>query len=53
MALRVEREHGADGPHYIAEQIERNEAGGEPGGVDLWQEVARRFQQLQPVETAN
>lgn len=53
MALHVERHHGADGPRFIAEQIERNAAAGEQGGVDLWEAVGRRFSQLhlEPSET--
>jgi hypothetical protein len=46
MALHVEREHGTNGPRYIAAQIERNAAAGEAGGLDLWRKVARRFDQL-------
>lgn len=46
MALHVEREHGAEGPAFIAEQIERNALAGEPAGVNLWRDVARRFDQL-------
>lgn len=46
MALHVERHQGANGPRYIVEQIERNARLGELGGVDLWEEVARRFYQF-------
>ena len=46
MALHVERHHGADGPRFISEQVVRNALVGEPGGVDLWKAVARRFEQL-------
>lgn len=46
MALHVEREHGDNGPQFIAEQIERNRLAGEQGGVDLWEAVRRRFAQL-------
>ena len=46
MALHVERHHGADGPSFIAEQIGRNALAGEPGGIELWEGVARRYRQL-------
>ena len=46
MALHVEREHGEAGPHFISEQIERNAAAGEQGGVDLWKAVGRRYKAL-------
>lgn len=48
MALWVERHHGADGIRYIADQIERNAAAGENGGVALWRAVEKRFVQISP-----
>lgn len=47
MALHVEREHGADGPAFIIAQAERNRLAGERAGVDLWEAVGQRFEQLQ------
>lgn len=47
MALWVEKTHGADGPAFIAEQIGRLALNGEDDGILLWQDVARRFRQLQ------
>lgn len=46
MALHVEREQGEGGQQFIAEQIERNRLAGEQGGVDLWEAVGRRFQEI-------
>jgi hypothetical protein len=47
MALWVEKTHGLNGPVFIAEQVGRLALNGEGGGVVLWQNVARRLQQLQ------
>lgn len=46
IALDIERRLGADGPRYIAEQIGRLALEQDPGGVDLWAEVARRYETL-------
>ena len=46
MALWVEKAHGSDGAQFIAEKIARLRGRGEEGGVALWQDVARRFEQL-------
>ena len=46
MALWVEKTHGSDGAHFIAEKIARLRGRGEEGGVALWQDVAHRFEQL-------
>lgn len=46
MALWVERTHGSDSAQFIADKIARLQRRGEEGGVALWQDVARRFEQL-------
>lgn len=46
MALWVEKTHGSDGAQFIADKIARLQRRGEEGGVALWQDVARRFEQL-------
>lgn len=46
MALHVEREHGDAGRAFIAAQAERNRLAGEQGGVDLWEAVRWRLDQL-------
>lgn len=46
IALRIEREHGDDGPFYIAEKIGAAAFAGEPAAVDLWKAVAVRYDQL-------
>lgn len=46
MALHVEQRHGERAAAFIAAQIERNRFVGERGGVDLWEAVGRRFDQL-------
>lgn len=46
LALWVEKRLGADGPRFIAEKVGRFALAGEQGGVDLWREVAARFDQL-------
>lgn len=53
IVLHVEREHGGDGPAFIAEQIGRNALEGEQGGIELWTEVARRYERLSPGGLAN
>lgn len=44
LALSIEREHGADGPRIIAEKIGAFALAGEAGAVELWSEVARRYE---------
>lgn len=46
MALWVEKAHDLDGAQFIAGQIDRLGRLGEEGGAALWQDVARRFEQL-------
>ena len=46
MALWVEKHHGADGPAFILEQIER--LAGDTDGQQLWRRVGERFKELQP-----
>ncbi|MGB7407277.1 MAG: hypothetical protein WA908_02130 [Pontixanthobacter sp.] len=46
MALWVERKHGSDGLNHIHEKIESLKASGEHDGVELWIEVAMRYEQL-------
>ena len=47
VALWVEKQHGADGPRFIAEQVGRLALANEPEGVALWRGIASRFDQLQ------
>lgn len=44
--LLVERRHDADGFRFIAEKIGKLALESESGGVDLWREVAARFDTL-------
>jgi len=44
MALWVEKHHGADGPQFIASQIDR--LANEPDGQALWRKVDTRFAEL-------
>jgi hypothetical protein len=46
MALWVEQHHGSNGATFIASRIAQLEREGEPGGVKLWQQVARRYSEL-------
>lgn len=46
VALWVEKHHGDAGAEFIDEKIEKLARLCEPDGVELWQEVARRFEQL-------
>lgn len=46
LALWVEKHHGADGRRFIAEKVGKFALEGEQGGVDLWREIAIRFDQL-------
>ena len=52
IALWVEKQHGPDGPRFIAEQVGRLAIAGEADGVTLWRGVAERFDQLRPPEVA-
>lgn len=46
MALWVGKHHPDDGAQFIAEQITRLENQGDSDGVELWELVARRVEQL-------
>lgn len=46
LALWVEKHRGAHGPRFIAEMVSKFALEGEQGGVDLWCEVAKRFESL-------
>jgi len=46
LALKVERDHGDDGPRYIAERIGDAALAGEQAGTDLLKAVAVQFDQL-------
>lgn len=52
LALWVEKHHGPDGSRFIAEKVGRFALDGERGGVELWREVARRFDGLRLTETS-
>ena len=47
VALWVEREHGDDGPAYIADQVTCLALIGDVSGVAMWRKVAERYDQLQ------
>ena len=46
MALWVEKHHGDRSRDFINAKIEELNLANEPDGVKLWQEVARRLEQL-------
>ncbi|MCB1467031.1 MAG: hypothetical protein KDK08_07790 [Rhizobiaceae bacterium] len=46
LALSIERQHGKDGPRVIAERIGAFVLAGEVGAVELWREVAERYEKL-------
>lgn len=46
VALWVEKNHGENGPTFIAQQIERLALEGDEAGVAMWRTVAERFDQL-------
>lgn len=46
MALWVDREHGDEGERFIAERVLHFDAEGDPGGKQLWMDVARKFVEL-------
>lgn len=46
VALWVEKNHGIDGPHHIAEQVTRLAEAGDFEGVKLWRAVADRYDSL-------
>lgn len=48
MALWVEKNHGANGWLYIAQEQDRMLAAGDFEGMKLWRAVGERFEQLQP-----
>lgn len=46
IALWVEKHHGADGVHYIADQIATLAQEQDKAGMAMWLEVAERFEAL-------
>ena len=46
MALWVEKHHGDEARDFIAAKTEQLALANEPDGVKLWEEVARRLEQL-------
>lgn len=46
VTLWVEKNHGENGPTFIAQQIERLALEGDEAGVAMWRTVAERFDQL-------
>ena len=53
IALWVEKQHGTDGPRFIAEQVGRLVLAGEDDGVSMWRGVAERFQALEEPKNAS
>lgn len=52
VALWVEKQHGANGPRFIAQQIGRLAIAGEDDGVAMWRGIAERFEALKAPEAA-
>lgn len=52
VALWVEKQHGPDGPRFIAEQIGRLTLAREAEGVAMWRRIAERFEALQRDDAA-
>ena len=48
LALWVERTHGVGWAALVAERIAHFEAEGASPAVELWKQVARRFEELRP-----
>nr|WP_240048961.1 hypothetical protein [Parerythrobacter lutipelagi] len=46
MALWVEKHHGDSGRDFIDAKIDQLTRANEPDGAKLWQQVARRWEQL-------
>tara|TARA_B100001179_G_scaffold135235_1_gene97223 strand:+ start:2062 stop:2253 length:192 start_codon:yes stop_codon:yes gene_type:complete len=46
MALWVDKHHGDAGGEFIASKIDQLYQAGEQDGARLWQNVARRYEQL-------
>ena len=46
MALWVEKHHGNAGAEFSASKIDQLSQAGEQDGARLWQDVARRYEQL-------
>jgi hypothetical protein len=46
LALKVERDHGKDGPRHIAEKIGAAAIAGEWDAVAMWKGVAAKYDQL-------
>lgn len=46
MALWVDKNHGDAGGEFIASKIDQLCRAGEQDGARLWQDVARRYEQL-------
>lgn len=46
IALKVEQDHGSEGPRHIAERIGAAAIAGDWDGVALWKAVAVKYDQL-------
>jgi hypothetical protein len=46
VALWVEKQHGANGPRWIAEQVGRLALANDAVGVAMWKAVAARYHSL-------
>ena len=53
VALWVEKNHGEEGPAYIAQQIQRLSNEGDEAGMATWKTVADRFDQLSCQSSTN
>jgi hypothetical protein len=50
LTLKVERDHGEGAPLYIAEKLSLAAASGDPVGIGMWNGVADRYGQLNPLD---
>jgi hypothetical protein len=48
LALNVERQYGGDAPRHIAEMIKNAALEGDKVGIDLWNAIADKYDQLAP-----
>jgi len=53
LALWVEKDHGDNGSHFIANQIGRLALDNDAAGVAMWEKVAERFEALNRLEKRN
>lgn len=47
-ALAIERQYGDDAPRHIGERITKLALAGDEAGVETWDAIASRYDQLSP-----